>query len=1188
MADPNLDTSLYYRTTDLPDATAVTGEEYIEAVQDGKNVKFKTKQFFIDGKSAYEVAVEHGFTGTEADWLASLKGPKGDQGATGAAGPQGIKGDTGAAGAQGLKGDQGAVGPIGPKGDTGDQGIQGPKGDKGDTGNAGPKGADGATGSEGPQGPIGPQGLKGDQGAAGAPGAQGPKGDQGDQGLQGPKGDKGDQGPIGPAGTDGAPGAKGADGAAGAKGDKGDTGPQGDVGPKGPQGPMGNGARLLGSVSDEAHLPPANESAEGDCYLIGPAFWAFSGGSWINLGNLSGPDGKSAYELAVIAGFQGDELEWLASLKGADGIGLKVLGSFQSVSDLPQTGQVSGDAYIIDSVMWVWDSKQWAPVGQVGPEGKSAYQLAKDSGSIPQTMTLSQWLASLQGKSAYQIAKDNGFTGTQAEWLKSLVGKSAYEVAQSNGFVGTQAQWLASLQGVQGVKGDQGIQGPKGDVGAGVQIEGSVDTAANLPTTGMTAGQAYITKDTLHAHVWDGAAWVDVGLVQGPKGDVGQQGPKGDQGIAGDTGPAGKTAFEVAVANGYVGTEETWLASLKGVGESAYQSAVDHGFVGDEAAWLASLKGAKGDVGQAGPMGRGLLIKGTVADVPSLPANPAQQDAYIVGTHLYIYEGTAWTDAGPFVGPQGVAGPQGIKGDVGPAGPKGDQGPIGNDGPQGAKGDTGAVGPMGPGIKIVGTFTDPAQLPPGPGTLGESYLINGHFWGWNGTAYEDMGNIQGPQGVQGATGPQGPKGDKGDQGNTGPTGNTGAQGIQGVKGDKGDVGAPLRILGTKPTSGDLPTTGQVAGDAWRVVDDIWSWTGTAWVDAGQWKGDRGDQGIQGPQGDVGPQGATGAQGAKGDKGDKGDQGDTGPQGAGVKIVGAVNTSADLPQTGALGDTYVAKDTLHGWTWTGAAFTDVGPIQGPKGDRGVEGIQGIQGNVGPNGAKGDKGDPGTRWIVFGRDPSPADGVVNDYFLNSSSLRFFQKTSTVNWAFMGYLGGGNVYDAPSDDVQRSRLNGGWAAIDVLEAPKDNGLYLRSNGAWTVLTLAPKDGKSYVMNNGGWVVANYLAAAPNDSAYYVAYNGGLQRLDRYDLPIVATTSVLDLSKNQVFTVSATTARTLVLQNGPGAGRAMTVVISVTGNTGQITWPAGVNWSAGTQPALGASFTNVILLWDGAKWTGSVGASA
>lgn len=42
-----------------------------------------------DGKSAYQIAVEHGFSGTETEWLASLKGPAGADGATGATGAAG-------------------------------------------------------------------------------------------------------------------------------------------------------------------------------------------------------------------------------------------------------------------------------------------------------------------------------------------------------------------------------------------------------------------------------------------------------------------------------------------------------------------------------------------------------------------------------------------------------------------------------------------------------------------------------------------------------------------------------------------------------------------------------------------------------------------------------------------------------------------------------------------------------------------------------------------------------------------------------------------------------------------------------------------------------------------------------------------------------------------------------------------
>lgn len=53
------------------------------------------------GKSAYEIAVEHGFEGSEEEWLASLKGEKGDRGPQG---PKGDKGDPGPAGKDGKDG----------------------------------------------------------------------------------------------------------------------------------------------------------------------------------------------------------------------------------------------------------------------------------------------------------------------------------------------------------------------------------------------------------------------------------------------------------------------------------------------------------------------------------------------------------------------------------------------------------------------------------------------------------------------------------------------------------------------------------------------------------------------------------------------------------------------------------------------------------------------------------------------------------------------------------------------------------------------------------------------------------------------------------------------------------------------------------------------------------------------------
>lgn len=127
---------------------------------------------------------------------------------------------------------------------------------------------------------------------------------------------------------------------------------------------------------------------------------------------------------------------------------------------------------------------------------------------------------------------------------------------------------------------------------------------------------------------------------------------------------------------------------------------------------------------------------------------------------------------------------------------------------------------------------------------------------------------------------------------------------------------------------------------------------------------RGARGPAGPAGTTGPAGATGPAGPAGPKGDtgstgaQGPQGPTGPQGpvgAGLKIVGSVATSGDLPASGTTGDAYLVGGDL--WVWTGSAWTDAGPVQGPKGDTGSTGPAGATGATGPQGPKGDTGATG---------------------------------------------------------------------------------------------------------------------------------------------------------------------------------------------------------------------------------------
>lgn len=72
------------RDTDLPKAVNLSGDELVAIVQDGENrilpiadLFSKYAQELIDysarGESAYDIAIKHGFVGSEEDWLASLQ-----------------------------------------------------------------------------------------------------------------------------------------------------------------------------------------------------------------------------------------------------------------------------------------------------------------------------------------------------------------------------------------------------------------------------------------------------------------------------------------------------------------------------------------------------------------------------------------------------------------------------------------------------------------------------------------------------------------------------------------------------------------------------------------------------------------------------------------------------------------------------------------------------------------------------------------------------------------------------------------------------------------------------------------------------------------------------------------------------------------------------------------------------------
>ena len=133
----------------------------------------------------------------------------------------------------------------------------------------------------------------------------------------------------------------------------------------------------------------------------------------------------------------------------------------------------------------------------------------------------------------------------------------------------TGATGAVGPQGIQGIQGIQGEQGPKGQDGTVSFGELTEEQRASL------------------------------------KGDQGDQGVQGETGPAGQDGSDGKSAYDIAVENGYEGTIQQWLQSLVGsVGKSAYELYLETVEQGETplslSEWLNSLKGANGQDGSNG------------------------------------------------------------------------------------------------------------------------------------------------------------------------------------------------------------------------------------------------------------------------------------------------------------------------------------------------------------------------------------------------------------------------------------------------------------------------------------------------------------------------------------------------------------------------------------------------------------
>ncbi|WP_173021617.1 collagen-like protein, partial [Lewinella sp. W8] len=475
----------------------------------------------------------------------------------------------------------------------------------------------------------------------------------------------------------------------GPPGQQGEPGPASTVpGPPGPAGEDGFGIQLIGTVVDSASLDPAYTGNVGDVFVADDTRngFAWDGSVWINVGQIKGDNGLSAYQVWLANGNSGTEADFLLSLRGQDG----APGQAGPTQDLlafiatkNNAGFVTPETY---TTLTGWDEDETnsaysfnATTGELTFDSSGLYfvivdlfpdptvgnnrvqlkgKIQEDKGSGFQDVPSLEW----GNYSARNGQQDEGGlsapflrrydvgdviriqverTGSDADFgedrarlyvarmealADGLDGLSAYEIWLNEGNTGTEADFLTSLEGTNG---------SKWYVGSGIPSAGLGDDGDFYLQTDPTGPGDVYEKQS--------GSWVFQYTLE-----------------LNGVGPAGDDGNEWTVSNSVPSVGET-------VGDLHLQTADDSpGVAGDiwrynGTTWVI-VHNIQGTPGAQGERGATWTISTTspafVANVNDLHLQTEDDGSGDKGD-IWKYNGTVWQPAGNIAGQDAVAWPDG-------------------------------------------------------------------------------------------------------------------------------------------------------------------------------------------------------------------------------------------------------------------------------------------------------------------------------------------------------------------------------------------------------------------------------------------------------------------------------------------------------------------------------------------------
>lgn len=338
-----------------------------------------------------------------------------------------------------------------------------------------------------------------------------------------------------------------------------------------------------------------------------------------------------------------DNAAWLKQVDkgndGEDGTSVRILGSKDDPSQLPQEGNNVGDGYLIDGHLWVWDGSSWIDAGQIqGPAGESVQHMGGwyDGLFVPYIGVVRM------GNATFMCTNKEG-TYNPPMW--TLIDTEGKRIKTNTGYIITgeinNAEYqLLAADGTDGQDGLDGVPGEPGKDGKTLYTwiryadDAEGNGISNDPTGKNFIGFAYNKETPLESNTPSDYMWSEIKGEQGVPGAVGSDGKTYYTWIAYSDNPDGNPMYQQPNdSTKYIGIAINKETAIEGTDPSEYTWSKFRGEDGKD--------GLNGADGVDGKDGTSIVWKGEFA---SAPANPQNGWAYKNTTDKksYVYQDGAW------------------------------------------------------------------------------------------------------------------------------------------------------------------------------------------------------------------------------------------------------------------------------------------------------------------------------------------------------------------------------------------------------------------------------------------------------------------------------------------------------------------------------------------------------------------